>query len=719
MANLNHNVYMKVIKEHLDFIQFIVIDLFCGAGGTTTGFEAATHTEEDIWSYLDSIGIVAPEGKHYLYKTAKVIACVNHDPMAIESHWQNHPEVEHFLEDMRILDPYGRLHRLVEMYRAFYPHAKICVWASLECTNFSNAKGGLSRDEDSRTLAYELYNYVNALNPDYLFIENVVEFMSWGPMSPKVNKTGEGYSYCPLAYNKKKDKWGPHLVPDSKKNGQCWLDWRKTINSFGYHDDWKQVNCADHGAITSRNRLFGCFAKEGLPIVWPVATHAKNPDKAGFGEKLKKWNAVKEALDFKDEGKSIFNRARKDGTPNPLSTNTFQRLHAGGIRHIAGGLDAYNSYISKYFSSKPEYKNSSVNDPSPSVTTFGGGALVRHCFIDQRNQGDNRSRSIDEPSKTLTQTGGNQQIVFIDKAYGGKPEDKNSSIESPGPAITTKPHESMVFITKWNSTRPTGEKYPGASIDSPSPTVTTQNRLGKVHFISKYNSNAGKNTHNSDSIEGPTGALLTKDSHTKVQAEFFLDKQYTGDHNNQDIDNPAGAVMPVDKHRLIKAEKFIYNNNFNNTGSSIEQPAPAILASRRHHYIVNPSWFGNSGSIDDPCHVVVARQDKAPLYLITCVAGRVAVPVYEDDCPWTIKLKEFMALYDICDIKMRMLKVIELKVIQGFPRNYILKGNTTVQKKHIGNAVHHIVPKRWVEHLRDRINSKQNLWKETKKVAEI
>jgi len=421
--------------------------------------------------------------------------------------------------------------------------------------------------------------------------------------------------------------------------------------------------------------------------VWPLPTHTKNPEKLEFGEKLEKWNAVKEALDFKDEGKSIFNRTRKNGTPKHLSTNTFQRLHAGGIRHIAGGLEAYNSYISKYFSGKPEYKNSSVNDPSPSVTTFGGGALVRH--------------------------------FFIDKAYGGNPTDKNSSIESPAPAITTKPHESMVFITKWNSTRPTGEKDPGVSIESPSPTVTTQNRLGKVHFISKYNSNDGKNLHNSDSIEGPTGAILTKDSHSKVQADFFIDKAYKGDHNHQDTESPAGAVMPVDKHRLIKAEKFIYNNNFNNTGSSIEQPAPAILASRRHHYIVNPSWFGNSGSINEPCHVVVARQDKAPLYLITCVAGRVAVPVYEDDCYWTIKLKEFMALYDICDIKMRMLKVSELKVIQGFPRNYVLKGNTTVQKKHIGNAVHHIVPKRWVEHLRDRVNNKQDLWKTKKQAAEI
>jgi DNA (cytosine-5)-methyltransferase 1 len=45
---------------------FLVVDLFCGAGGTTTGFAMAE---------LEGFGI------------AKVIACVNHDPLAIKSHW--------------------------------------------------------------------------------------------------------------------------------------------------------------------------------------------------------------------------------------------------------------------------------------------------------------------------------------------------------------------------------------------------------------------------------------------------------------------------------------------------------------------------------------------------------------------------------------------------------------------------------------------------------
>lgn len=50
---------------------FLIIDLFCGAGGTTSGFVQAEI--EGRW-------------------LAKVIACVNHDHKAIKSHWANHPK---------------------------------------------------------------------------------------------------------------------------------------------------------------------------------------------------------------------------------------------------------------------------------------------------------------------------------------------------------------------------------------------------------------------------------------------------------------------------------------------------------------------------------------------------------------------------------------------------------------------------------------------------
>ena len=137
-------------------IRLLYIDLFCGAGGTSTGVEKANY-----------------KGR----KCAKVIACVNHDANAIASHAANHPEAQHYTEDMRTLDLHPLAEHTAEM-RRMYPMAKVVLWASLECTNFSRAKGGLPRDADSRTLAEHLFRYIEALAPDYIQIENVEEFMS-------------------------------------------------------------------------------------------------------------------------------------------------------------------------------------------------------------------------------------------------------------------------------------------------------------------------------------------------------------------------------------------------------------------------------------------------------------------------------------------------------------------------------------------------------------
>jgi len=95
-----------------------------------------------------------------------------------------------------------------------------------------------------------------------------------------------------------------------------------------------------------------------------------------------------------------------------------------------------------------------------------------------------------------------------------------------------------------------------------------------------------------------------------------------------------------------------------------------------------------------------ARMDKMPPYLAECTTEPKDIPsfiridgnvviyeIYDTDSPMTVKLKEFMALYGILDIKMRMLKIPELKRIMGFPDGYKLIGTQADQKKFIGNAV--------------------------------
>lgn len=102
---------------------------------------------------------------------------------------------------------------------------------------------------------------------------------------------------------------------------------------------------------------------------------------------------------------------------------------------------------------------------------------------------------------------------------------------------------------------------------------------------------------------------------------------------------------------------------------------------------MNPySFKSDGGSIEKPCFTLIARMDKMPPYLIQTEDG-IGIEVYDTDSPMTCKIKEFMAMYGIIDIKMRMLKISELKAIMGFPSDYVLVGTQGEQKKYIGNAV--------------------------------
>lgn len=552
---------------------FIIVDLFCGFGGTTRGFELAELAGSDI---------------------ARVFACVNHDPKAIESHWMNHPEVKHFEEDIRTLD-LADLIALANFERHRFPDAKLILWASLECTNFSKAKGGLPRDGDSRTLADHLPRYITALSPDYVKIENVVEFMSWGPL----DDTGR---------------------PESKKAGRDWMRWREAIRGMGYVDDWSELNSANFGAYTSRNRLFGVFAKPYLPIAWPIPSHAKVPSKASMYGDLKKWMPVKEVLNFADEGESVFTRKK------PLSDNTLERIYAGLIKYIAKGDTAF---ISKYFSGKPSGKNIPITGPAGTVTTIDGQALVQ-------------------------------------------PE----------------------FLVKYNSRGKNGNYNP-PSVDDPCPVVSTQNRLylAQAEFLAIYN---GKSL--TRSVNDPAPTIATCDRFGLIQPEF-LTHYYSGGGQTSHVDDPCPTVTAMDGKALIQPQPFIMPTAYQNQPKSVEEPAPTLTASRRHHYLINPSWGGNPGSIEEPCCVIIARQDKAPLYFVQVEQGPVAIAIYDNDSAISVKIKQFMAAYGLVDIKMRMLRVPELLKIQGFPEDYKMVGNQSDQKKFIGNSVVPHVVKAWAEAL--------------------
>jgi DNA (cytosine-5)-methyltransferase 1 len=552
-------------------MKLLYIDLFCGAGGTSTGVNNSRIDGEQC---------------------AEVIACVNHDANAIASHAANHPEALHFTEDIRVLE-LEPLKKHMENKLAQYPDAKVILWASLECTNFSKAKGGQPRDADSRTLAEHLFRYIDALNPDYLQIENVEEFMSWG----KMDKAGK---------------------PISKDKGKDYRRWVNQVKSCGYDFDFRILNAADFGAYTSRRRFFGILAKKGLPVVFPEATHSKKGSAT-----LQKWNAVKDVLDLDDKGTSIFGR-KKD-----LSEKTLERIYAGLIKFVAGGKD---SFLSRYNTCRPKDTCKSLEEPCGVLTTNNRFARV-YCS-------------------------------FLSKQFSGHPESKNTSVDGPAGAITTIDHHALV----------------------------------NTKFIQAYYSNGD----NISDINSPAPVVTTKDRLALVSAAQFIDMQYSNGHP-MSIDAPSGTILTSPKLNLVSCKPWIMNTNFANVGSSIEDPSQVITANRKWNYLMNPQFKNVGGSIDNPCFTLIARMDKMPPYLVSInnvldmdecpeflkidELGNIYIEIYESDSPMMIKIKEFMAIYQITDVLMRMLKILELKPIMGFPKEYVLIGTKAEQKKYIGNAV--------------------------------
>jgi DNA (cytosine-5)-methyltransferase 1 len=130
----------------------------------------------------------------------------------------------------------------------------------------------------------------------------------------------------------------------------------------------------------------------------------------------------------------------------------------------------------------------------------------------------------------------------------------------------------------------------------------------------------------------------------------------------------------------------------NGNTRGLDRPAATVLANDKHNlttaFLYNPQWGGTFRSIDRPCFTIIARMDKAPPHLATVQYATIGeITIHRSDSRYTKRIKGFMLRNSIIDIKMRMLHVEELLRIQGFPKDYVLKGTKTEQKKYIGNAV--------------------------------
>lgn len=243
----------------------VVFDFFSGAGGSMTGIRRALA---ELRVDVDAVA-------------------VNHWELAVRSHAANHPAVRHVCRDVFDLAP-----------RELAPDGRVWLFnASPECIHHSKARGGAPMDDQSRSTAFIVPHVCSHLDVEFLTVENVPEFVHWGPLDPKTRR------------------------PDRARRGDLFRAWLGTIEALGFRCEWRLVNCADFGDATSRVRFMLLGRRDRRAIHWPAPSHSRAPSLLEAP-----WRAIGPLLELGAEAPSVAWKTRRGRMRSP---HTIERIHIG------------------------------------------------------------------------------------------------------------------------------------------------------------------------------------------------------------------------------------------------------------------------------------------------------------------------------------------------------------------------------------------------------
>lgn len=473
----------------LPFEKELVVDLFAGGGGASTGI-ARAYREPDV--------------------------AVNHNPIALAVHRANHPQTAHYVADVFEVDP----------VLATGGQPVGILWASPDCRHHSKAKGGAPRDRGVRGLAWVVVRWAHATRPRLMFLENVEEFCDWGPIDeegqPIKAERGRTFKSFIAALSTGLPADHPDMPEILESIGE-FVPAEALVRGLGYNVEWRERIAANASAPTIRKRLYLVARSDGKPIVWPAPKRHKNPT-----AKQLPWRTAAECIDWSNLGRTIFR-------DKPMAENTMRRVAKGCWRHVSTsakpfivpmrgtseshtsthGMDEALSTISAggthhalvqpiaapfltecangssqrnfdaleplrtqvaqvkggHFAMVAAHmtafgQNAAGSSPvEPTQTVLAGAA--RHgivaAFFEQANGGfyDGDGRAADSPLSTICQSGANQRLVnaYLVKYYGN--EKDGISLTEPMHTLPTKDRVALVEVVQVPDTLTT-EQLEGA-----------------------------------------------------------------------------------------------------------------------------------------------------------------------------------------------------------------------------------------------------------------
>lgn len=405
----------KPIHKQIKLFEEITVDSFAGGGGASAGIALAIGGSVDI--------------------------AINHDPVAIALHMANHPDTEHYCENVWDVDP----------RKAAAGRPVALCWLSPDCRHFSKAKGQKPKEKKIRGLAWVGVRWGATVHPRVTIMENVEEIQDWGPLLQNGH-------------------------PDPKRKGRTFKTFVNALRYQGYEVKWKELRACDYGAPTSRKRLFLIARCDGRPIVWPKPTHG-HPDSADVKSgKLKPWRTAAEIINWDLPCPSVFDTAeeikKKYGTRvvRPLADNTMRRIARGVDKYVINNPEPF---ICRQFGNSVGH---SINVPLGTVVAGGcGKSQLVMPFLTQyhgyKSDGA-RGQKIDKPLLTIdTSPRYALTAVFISKYYGTA---VGSDLKEPLHTVTSKDRNALIVshLVKMKGTNI------GQPVNQPLQTITA----GGLHY---------------------------------------------------------------------------------------------------------------------------------------------------------------------------------------------------------------------------------------------
>lgn len=596
---------MADMLNHFDPDFGLIIDLFAGGGGASEGIRAALGRDPDV--------------------------AVNHDPEAISMHTVNHHDTMHFTADVFEVDP-----------MTIWPEYPVgLLWASPACTHFSKARGSKPVCKQLRSLAWIVVKWARLRKPAQIYLENVEEFLSWGPV------LDDGQP-CPI------------------RKGETFKRFVADLEKLGYYVEWREVKAHEYGAPTIRKRLFMVARCDGKEIVWPEPTHGDPKSLEVKSGKHKPFRTAAEIIDWSIPGNSIFMnteeiKAKKLRIKRPLKDTSLRRIGKGLSKFVFKNPDPYTvdqSWIVKYYKG---VVGSSINDPLPTVTTADHNALstaklapfVSTYFGERNGEADGRGTTLDKPLSTITSGGMRHSLI------------------------------SPVLIGIDNGS----SKSASWSPEAPLTTIVTENRHALVeshlvqlpHIVRDFKSSIGS------SMNDPIGTITTQGNGKAALCVSHAVK-FRGTNYGYPMTDPVHTITAAGMHQgLVTSYLNSFYGNAEDIGSSMDDPLRTVMTKDR---------FGKVDIVLDP--VTGALWDSETMERI--IAVREFIQTYcgddlsDDERMGIVMIKGLR--YQIVDISLRMLKPRELYNAQGFRPDYIIDRTVdhkpitgTAQVRMVGNSV--------------------------------